>query len=221
MRKIWVLNLIIMLTVIANIQPSHAIPTLSLSDGTSTVLVEDGSSLDFVPLAGVVGFNGTVGSFTGNVTVGLTYPLIGTLADPEVDLCDISWRGIGTLTLMYSDIGFGIPSDYDFYTAVGGVTGGKIKVASYIDTNNTLFIKEIELSSMGPFHGAFCGSDEDLINLSGSFSVTTSATITHTNICQVSSFDLFFKGDSRATPEPSTLILFMLGGGALLKLRKR
>ena len=57
------------------VQSVNAIPTLTLSDGTTTIVVMDNGAGDLDPTLGSVVFNGAVGSnFSVNTSAGLTKP---------------------------------------------------------------------------------------------------------------------------------------------------
>ena len=90
------------------ISTAHAL-TVRLSDGTTTVTVNDNGAGDLNPVAGSVTFSGAVGSFTTNVTTGTSKPILpqATLQLASLDI--FSGAGAGTLTVELTDIGFSLP----------------------------------------------------------------------------------------------------------------
>lgn len=202
MKKLMVLASALFSFVVAGaISPVYATPMLTLSDGTTTVTVTDGSALDLSSDAGVVVYLGGVGSFTLNVSTGLTKPYLGSSTEPLLDLnsVDVSSTAGGTLTLTWFDDGFGpflTPSS--MVTEIGGTTSGTVTLQSYL--NGSL------IDSLGPFSGgAFSGSAYETVSPVTPFSLALVATITHSG-AGMSSFDA-----TAAVPEPSTLLL--LGSG--------
>jgi len=193
--------------------PAYAI-SISLDDGINPIVVcADGAGCDLNPLAGAVTFIGAVGNFNLNVTTGITYPQLGTSADPQIDLnsVDLSSSGGGTLTILVSEIGYSGPTS-SFNTAVGGTTSGTVNFASFLDDSNTLFGTASSLGTLGPFSsGAFSGSTSGGTSATDPFSLTLMATITHGSGSNNTSFNSTF--NATTVPEPASLLL--LGSGLL------
>src|SRR5262245_28660777 len=73
----------------------YAVPMLSLSSGGQTFTITDEGSGDIFTNAscpfvtgceGLVGFSGSVGNFTVNVTTGSTKPSLGSANEPVLDI---------------------------------------------------------------------------------------------------------------------------------------
>src|SRR5262245_62065830 len=90
---------------------AHAVPTLSLWDGANLKTVSDNGADDADANAGSVVFVGSLGgasSWIINVSAGLTYPVIGSLANPEMHLSSVNVSiAPGTLTITFTADGFG------------------------------------------------------------------------------------------------------------------
>ena len=188
---------------------ASATPTLSLSDGVTTVQVTDGGVGDLNGTAGTVTFSGAIGNFVVNVSTGVTYPVLGSATSPDMDLNSINVTGGagGTLTIKFSEIGFSSP--LGFTASIGGTVGagGSLSYNTFLSSTNTLFAQTTALTSQGPFTTpAFSGSASGNAGGVGPFSLTQVVTISLPNPGTATSFNA-----SLAVPEPASLLL--LGAG--------
>lgn len=71
--------------------PVRATPlTLTLTDGSNTVTVQDGAMGDSNGTNGAVTWNGSLGVWIVNVTTGVGYPVLGSPSWPILDLNTVS-----------------------------------------------------------------------------------------------------------------------------------
>ena len=190
-----------------------ALPTLSLSDGTTTVIIGDETSDDTYSGFGVVSWQGTLGTFFLNVTTGITKPVIGDTAFPRLDLCSVDVSGgAGNLTIMFSEVGFNtsLTSIDSLISEIGGMTDSSVEFNTYI--GDSLFDTSTLLSGLGTYGGAFAGTDTSGIGSPlGDYSLTIEAIISH-RAWNVSSFNAEISPVS-PVHEPATMLL--LGAGLI------
>jgi len=85
----------------------YAVPTLTISDGTTTITVMDNMAGGSNPLPGVVTWIGAIGLWNINIDSGFTKPAVGGVTNPHMDLAfSANSIAAGTLTLFFSDSGF-------------------------------------------------------------------------------------------------------------------
>lgn len=212
--------------------PAHAAFKLSLDDSGLIgdvagidELITDGGVGDDSGVTGVIVFNGSIGVFTVNVTTAISKPILGDAADANLDLnsINVSTTGSGTLTIAVTDTDF-LFSDtttlITFFALLGGTTDGTVTLDVYVDDGNDEFALTTLIASLGAFGpGAFSDITSALATLTGTYSITLVATITHTGAGQVSSFDAEIE-----IPEPSTLLVFgigLLSLGLVIRRRRR
>lgn len=203
----------------------QAVPQLRLFDGTTTITISDNGAGDAQGAAGQVVFVGSIGNWTLNVHTGSTYPVIGSLSNPMLDLSFNATSGGtgGTLWILFSADGFG-PTSGSTEAAIGGTiaSGGSVTYTTYGGTNNTNFSTTNLLTSQGPFGaGAFSGTvTGGSINNAGPYALTQIVAITH----QAGTFQT--TGDALLTvPESGTSALLLgsglMGLGLIARLRRR
>lgn len=192
-------------------QFAQALPTLRIFDGTTTVTITDNAAGDSVAAPGQVAWIGSIGNFTLNVHVGTTFPVIGSLANPMLDLSfnTVSNGAGGTLVISFSADGFG-PTNGSAAALIGGTTIGSVTYRTYGGTNNTLFSTSNLLTTQGPFttpafSGAVAGGT---VNNQGPYALTQQITITHTGAGQTT-------GDALLSVPDSGTSVLLLGVGLM------
>lgn len=200
-----------------------AVPTLRISDGTTTVQVVDGGTQDTSGVAGSVGFNGSVGDFQVVMTTGFTKPLIGTANLPEIDLNSIqaTSSAAGILTISFSETDFlGGGNPTVFSSGIGGGSlQGTVAFSAYVDDGNALFGEGTQVANIGPLglSNNFSGGDTGIATVTGPFSITQVVKVDHLAGTS-SSFNA-----TTSVPEPATLMLLgagLLGIGAATRRRR-
>ena len=156
---------------------------------------------------GMVMINSGLGDWVANVVTGFSSPLIGDETVDKIDLNSVNVSGgEGTIYIRLTG------TDFDkllgqYITAFGGTTDGSVSFQSYADATNTEFGQGILLSDSGTISTtAFSGQDGGSINMTGPYSLSIYAAITHDAGFQISSFDYLV-----SVPEPGTLALFGIG----------
>jgi hypothetical protein len=190
-----------------------AAPQLRISDGITTITITDGGVGDSQGAAGQVVWIGSLGNWNLNVHTGSTFPVIGTLASPQMDITFNATSGGagGTLTLSFSADGFG-PTNSGTQAHIGGTIaqGGSVSYATFGGTNNSNFSTVNQLTSQGPFGPVAFSSDVSggTINNAGPYSLTQRVTITH----GAGTFQT--TGDALLTTVPdSGMSVLLLGAG--------
>jgi hypothetical protein len=195
-------------------QSAHATATLSLSDGTNSILVADGTGLDLDLNPGVVKYIGKLGNWLNiNVTTGSTYPDIGSLSYPVLDLKDVSLEAFysGTLTLKFSETDFGPTGSANFNTHAWGVTSESVTFNSYFDSTNTLFGQGTSVGTLGPYTAGFNSTATSSGNPSNPYSLTDVATITFGGPVSGTALHM----NLSVVPEPISSTLFIIGAATL------
>ncbi len=206
-------------------QVAHAVPQLRMFDGTTTITITDSGLGDAQAAPGQVVWVGSIGNWTLNVHTGTTFPVIGSLSNPMLDLSfnATSTGAGGTLQILFSADGFG-PSNGNSIGAIGGTvaTGGSVLYTTYGGTNNTNFSTANLLTSQGPFGaGAFSGTVSGAsVNNVGPYSLTQVVSITHGSGTFQTTGDALL-----SVPESGTTALLLgsglMGIGLLARLRRR
>src|SRR5689334_19426514 len=147
-------------TIAGATQVVQAVPQLKIFDGINTIIITDNGGGDGSSAAGRIVFDGTIGNWTLNTHVGTTFPAIGSLSNPQMDLSfNATSNGAGgTLTITFSADGFG-PTNGTALAQIGGTAQGTVGYQTFGGTTNTLFDTSHLLTSQGPFGpGAFSGT---------------------------------------------------------------
>jgi len=192
--------------------PAQAIPSLSLSDGTNTVLVEDGQIGDLSGEAGRVGYAGLVGNIGVTISVGTSKPILGSASSPFLDLFSLSAIGGGVLTVAFSDTDFTGIGTRSFLSNVSGFTTGNGQLETYVDDSNSVFGMGTALSTIG-FSGLFNESATATPTLeSDPFSVTLRLTVATVGRAAKTLVNAKAIGEAATkVAEPPTLVLLGLG----------
>ena len=202
-----------------------AIPQLQLSDGTSTVTVTDQGVGDLDGLAGAIVFSGQVGSYFINVTTGVTKPVLGSAEEPSLDLnsINVSGPGGGVLTIRFTETDYLSNSGTaDIFSAIGGVTSGTMQYQTFASTTNDPFQQDLLVSDSGYLNGPFVFSALSTIAISGTYSLTAVATITHSGSgTQNSSFNAVVELPEPFLAPPLVLGSLLLGSTFIMRRRKQ
>lgn len=186
----------------------QALPSLRISDGTTTITIADNGVGDGNAASGVVMWSGTVGVWDINVNTGLTKPTQGSALNPYMDLNFIDHSSAaGTLTLWFSETDFG-PSNGSALAHIGGTAQGSVSYSTYWSSSNALFATSTLLTNQGPFAGgAYSGtSTAGPLNNSGPYSLTQVISLTHSASGTTS-------GDAELSVPDSGTSILLLGAG--------
>lgn len=164
---------------------ANAVPTLTISDGIDpTVTIVDGGVGDSSALAGEVLWSGSIGVWNVVVDTGITKPLSGFSAiNPGLDLgFSVVSTGAGSLTMTWSDTGFG-PSSGNFDASIGGTlnrAGGSIAYSTFYDTANLVPVGTGLTAAQNFTSSSFSGSAEEAVGLlTAPYSLSEVISITH------------------------------------------
>jgi hypothetical protein len=188
---------------------ANANPELKITDGVTTIIVVDNGVGDGSSVGGRIVWNGSIGVWTLNTDVGTTFPVIGTLSNPQLDLSFNAFSTTGgTLTLTFSADGFG-PTAGTAVASIGGTAQGNVSYQTFGGTNNTLLDTSHLLTSQGPFGGSFSGSVAGgTVTNVGPYALSQQLTITHSG-------SGITTGDALLTVPESGTSLLLLGAGLL------
>jgi hypothetical protein len=202
---------------------ARATPTLSISDGVTSLVITDETAADFDSgMPGVVGDFSVSGFGSGwsstFLVTAFTKPNSGSSGQPNLELHfgGLS-TGVGnTLTLTFSDNAFG-PLSGTVSSGIGGNGAANVTFKTYADAGNVLFAQTALLTSEGPFGGTYSDNAWTNSPVGSPYSLTMQVVLTTTGAGNVG-FDAFM-----IVPEPSAWMLCALGfaGASLIGWRRR
>ena len=197
-----------------------AVPTLRLTDvtsGTSAEIVDDTGDDARNADAGIVLFDGNMGIFDIQVTLGGTKPALGSAEKPlmRVDNFSISFNssasGAQELKVEFSETDYVGSGRTDFATTIGGSSSGSPTVTSqgYMDTSNALFgtAGATQIHDFGPLSGAITGRTFTQV----AFDETTPYSLTQVMTIRGSAGDTISFDQVIQVPAPITLALLGTG----------
>ncbi len=173
LRSLLVILALVVLMAFA--MPTFAVvpPGLTITDGTNTVIIDQGGNVTFSPgcvgcrtnidsaQPGNLAWGGTIGAFNVTLIVGESKPVLGPAPDMDLSIQSVNTTTGGTLTISLSDVGFTTPNISSVSMAAGGILSGAgtITFLSYVDNSNAAFGQGTAVGTLGPFSGsAFNGT---------------------------------------------------------------
>lgn len=145
LRRLWLSGMAVLVTALAVTSPARA-ASLLLYDGSTTLIIDDGDvvpPVDSTVAAGAVTFAGDIGVWDITVTTGVTKPVVGSASSPRMNLVVFalsnSALASNTLTVWFSETGFGPSSLGAVAELKPNNTSGTVTYATYQDTGDALF----------------------------------------------------------------------------------
>ncbi|MGB0629070.1 MAG: hypothetical protein ACPGRZ_00115 [Alphaproteobacteria bacterium] len=213
---------------------ANALPTLRLTQisplilpaaGPASVTITDDGIGDGTPIPGSISFNGAVGNFDLNVATGVTKPILGSAQDPLLDLnsIDINFSNPGTIVIEFSETDFTTgSSSLQFRSVIGGTTVGTLRFQTFGSNSNTLFDQGILINDSGDISAGLVDFEEvSTAALTGTFSLTTVVTITHTGAPDNTSFNSILEIPEPYIAPPLILGTMLIGANLLARRRRR
>lgn len=185
-----------------------ALPTMTITDGVSSITIADGSGMDNSPLAGQVNYVGSVGGWNFTISTGTTKPVPGSERALLLQV-NVTSFAAGTLTVEFSETGFSSLPDYPYLLSTASNTDiapGSVGFETFLDDSNVLFGTGTALGSFTSTTNGYGDQDIDTPAFSDPFSLTGRITVAHTG-AGTTQADLTVE----AVPEPTIIALLGLG----------
>jgi len=109
---------------------ARATAVLTMSDGTAAdtvTILDNGAGDGFGSTLGAIQWTGNIGTWILNVNVGKSYPVLGDVSHPNMDLSfNTSATAAGTLWITFSDIFTGVAAGTGLATVGGTMDNGTV-----------------------------------------------------------------------------------------------
>ncbi len=199
---------------------ANATVQITLTNGSSSVTVADGSAGDTCPAADCVTYNGPIGNYLINASTGISQ----SNNNPFLDLSSVNLAlgaHAGLLTITTSNTGYTMTTP-QFQFEVGGTSslGGLVSFAAYGGNSNGIFDTSHQIGLISFPGSPFSGSVTSAGNTVNPYSLTIVASL-NGGTAGSASFDAAIN----AVPEPASMallgaVLLFTGSAIRRKLRR-
>jgi hypothetical protein len=154
--------------------------SIRLFDGTTMPTINDNGVGDLDPSTGSINHTASLGIWRFNILTGITKPILGSNESPSMSLnVAAKSTAAGTLTIWFSEVGFG-PSGLSVRASDVGNARGSETYRTFQATNNVLFSEGTLLTAQTFSTGGFGGdANGSLASGASPYSLTQKVTITH------------------------------------------